>query len=201
MRGACSFARLAFRHGIAAPSRNHANIPTHFCYNRRKAFTICEPIFLPSTMQFPTTALVVLLLAHSLLVSVESFSQNKYLHHGGLTASSSTTSLYFGLPSWFTTPESTDGSSSSSKEEVPEKKIGVAGVLQLITAGMGAPFLGEFEGVDEETGRFMFSLEANNLVDENGNSKQTSMPYFESGWVDPEDEKRASEGFKLPWQK
>jgi len=41
--------------------------------------------------------------------------------------------------------------------------------------------LGDFEGVDEETGKFMFSLEANNLVDENGNSKQTSMPYFENG--------------------
>ena len=27
----------------------------------------------------------------------------------------------------------------------------------------------------------MFSLEANNLVDENGNSKQTQMPYFENG--------------------
>jgi hypothetical protein len=27
----------------------------------------------------------------------------------------------------------------------------------------------------------MFSLEANNLTDEDGNSKQTSMPYFESG--------------------
>jgi hypothetical protein len=31
---------------------------------------------------------------------------------------------------------------------------------------MGSPFLGDFEGVDKETGKFMFSLEANNLVDE-----------------------------------
>ena len=30
-------------------------------------------------------------------------------------------------------------------------------------------------------GKMMFSLEANNLVDENGNSKQTQMPYFENG--------------------
>ena len=69
----------------------------------------------------------------------------------------------------------------------PEKKIGLSGLAQLITAGMGSPFLGDFEGVDEETGKMMFSLEANNLVDEDGKSKQTSMPYFESGWVDPED--------------
>jgi len=46
-------------------------------------------------------------------------------------------------------------------------------------------------------------------VDEDGKSKQTSMPYFESGWVDPKDlekeEKRKQEGgggsFKFPWQK
>jgi len=81
--------------------------------------------------------------------------------------------------------------------------------VQLITAGAGAPFLGDYQGVDEETGNFMFSLEANNLVDEDGKSKQTSMPYFESGWVDPKDlekeEKRKQEGgggsFKFPWQK
>lgn len=69
----------------------------------------------------------------------------------------------------------------------PEKKIGLSGLAQLITAGMGSPFLGDFEGVDEDTGNLMFSLEANNLVDEEGKSKQTSMPYFESGWVDPAD--------------
>ena len=32
-----------------------------------------------------------------------------------------------------------------------------------------------------QDGKMMFSLEANNLVDENGNSKQTQMPYFENG--------------------
>jgi hypothetical protein len=31
---------------------------------------------------------------------------------------------------------------------------------------MGSPFLGDFEGVDKETGKLMFSLEANNFVDE-----------------------------------
>ena len=83
-----------------------------------------------------------------------------------------------------------------------EKKIGMSGFVQLLTAGMGSPFLGEYEGTDEETGKMMFSLEANNLVDENGNSKQTQMPYFESGWVDEEEEqKRKENGFKFPWQK
>lgn len=49
----------------------------------------------------------------------------------------------------------------------------------------------------------MFSLEANNLVDENGESKQTKMPYFENGWVEEKDESRSGEGggFKFPWQK
>lgn len=112
---------------------------------------------------------------------------------------SSSTTLYFGIPDFLTPkPEQSKEPLTPAKEE---KKIGISGVLQLITAGMGAPFLGDFEGVDEETGKFMFSLEANNLVDENGNSKQTQMPYFENGWVDPEDEKRAAQGFKFPWQK
>ena len=49
----------------------------------------------------------------------------------------------------------------------------------------------------------MFSLEANNLVDEDGNSKQTQMPYFENGWVEEvdESEKKSGGGFKFPWQK
>ena len=49
----------------------------------------------------------------------------------------------------------------------------------------------------------MFSLEANNLVDEEGNSKQTQMPYFENGWVEEVDESKPKSrgGFNLPWQK
>ncbi|VEU41696.1 unnamed protein product [Pseudo-nitzschia multistriata] len=105
-----------------------------------------------------------------------------------------TTELYFGIPTF----------GKKDEEEEPEdpklekKKIGMEGLFQLITAGAGAPFLGDFQGVDKETGNFMFSLEANNLVDEDGKSKQTSMPYFESGWVDPKDlekeEKKKKEG-------
>ena len=49
----------------------------------------------------------------------------------------------------------------------------------------------------------MFSLEANNLVDEDGESKQTKMPYFENGWVEEKDESESGGegGFKFPWQK
>lgn len=100
------------------------------------------------------------------------------------------TKLQFGIPTF--QPKKDDDKSDDDKDE----KIGLKGLAQLITAGMGAPFLGDFEGVEKETGKMMFSLEANNLVDEKGNSKQTSMPYFESGWVDEDDE-----GFKFPWQK
>ena len=49
----------------------------------------------------------------------------------------------------------------------------------------------------------MFSLEANNLVDEDGESMQTKGTYFESGWVDEEEEarKKSGSGFKFPWDK
>ena len=72
-------------------------------------------------------------------------------------------------------PSSSDDGDKSEKN-LEKKDIGLKGLAQLITAGMGAPFLGDYQGVDKETGKFMFSLEANNLVDENGKSKQTSMP-------------------------
>jgi hypothetical protein len=108
-----------------------------------------------------------------------------------------TTTLDFGL-----FPSSKDDDKSSSEKKKGEgKDIGLKGLAQLITAGMGAPFLGDFQGVDKETGKLMFTLEANNLVNEKGESKQTSMPYFENGWVDPEDLKKQEAGFKFPWQK
>jgi hypothetical protein len=116
------------------------------------------------------------------------------------TSSISKTRLNFGIPTF--QPKNDKNKDDKNKvEPLPKKEMSLGALVQLITAGAGAPFLGDFEGVDEETGKFMFSLEANNLVDENGNSKQTQMPYFENGWVDPEDAKRAAEGFKWPWQK
>jgi len=112
-----------------------------------------------------------------------------------------TTELYFGIPTFGKKDEDEDEKEKDPNLEKPQ--VGLKGLVQLITAGAGAPFLGDYQGVDKETGNFMFSLEANNLVDEEGKSKQTSMPYFESGWVDEEDLKKEEErkknggGFKL----
>ena len=124
-----------------------------------------------------TTSLLALLVA--LVSTSEAFVPQSI--QSTSVAQATSTQLAFGIPG-FLTPKSDDDeektTASSTKEE---KKIGLSGIVQLITAGAGAPFLGDFEGVDEETGKFMFSLEANNLVDDEGNSKQTQMPYFESG--------------------
>ena len=78
---------------------------------------------------------------------------------------SSSSSLYFGIPTF--------GGGDKNDEEpeiegLEKKQIGASGFFQLLTAGLGAPFLGDYQGVDKETGKFMFSLEANNLVDEVG---------------------------------
>ena len=77
--------------------------------------------------------------------------------------------LYFGIPTFGAkdpNSSSNDNSKKAGGDDADEKKISAAGLIQLITAGLGSPFLGEFEGIDPETGNFMFSLEANNLVDE-----------------------------------
>jgi len=58
---------------------------------------------------------------------------------------------------------------------------------------MGSPFLGDYQGVDKETGNMMFTLEANNFMDENGDSPQLLAKHFENGWVDDEEEKRKKE--------
>uniref|UniRef100_A0A7S1ZHV3 Uncharacterized protein n=1 Tax=Trieres chinensis TaxID=1514140 RepID=A0A7S1ZHV3_TRICV len=123
------------------------------------------------------------------------FVPQRIVQDSASTAESSSTRLGFGIPTFGAGNKKDDG----KEEEKPleKKKIGLSGLVQLITAGAGSPFLGDFEGVDEETGNFMFSLEANNLVDENGQSKQTQAPYFESGWVSEEDqekEKKKQEG-------
>ena len=79
--------------------------------------------------------------------------------------STSSTQLHFGIPT-FGAGKKDDKEEEKKNNAEPEKKISFSGLAQLITAGMGSPFLGDFEGVDKETGKFMFSLEANNLVDE-----------------------------------
>lgn len=56
-------------------------------------------------------------------------------------------------------------------------------LVQLISMGAGAPMLGEFKEIDEN-GKMMFELEANNLVDSEGNSIQTKAKYFRDGYVE-----------------
>ncbi|GMI19636.1 hypothetical protein TrCOL_g990 [Triparma columacea] len=113
-----------------------------------------------------------------------------------LATCSPSTSLAFGLPSWIPGPEGDKDEKKVSDDAVEKPKIGLKGVVQLITAGAGSPFLGDYKGVDKETGNFMFELEANNLTDENGESKQTKAKYFEEGWVDED-----AEPFRWPWDK
>ena len=71
-----------------------------------------------------------------------------------------TTALQLGIPKFFL-PKEESKSEATGEATKDEKKLDMKGLLQLITAGAGAPFLGDYEGVDEETGKFMFSLEAN----------------------------------------
>lgn len=56
------------------------------------------------------------------------------------------TKLGFGIPGFGGGSNKDDTDEGSEK---PKKKISAGGLVQLITAGMGAPFLGDFEGVDE----------------------------------------------------
>lgn len=121
--------------------------------------------------------------------------------HPNFSPSFSTTRLSFGIPSWIPNPNEEDEEKPSKKpskvgDSVEKPKIDLKGIVQLVTAGAGSPFLGDYKGVDKETGNFMFELEANNLTDENGESKQTKAAYFEEGWVDPD-----AELFRWPWEK
>ena len=110
------------------------------------------------------------LLAVAFLASAMAFAPPT--QRTGMTTAASTSSstlLYFGIPTFGAkdpNSSSNDNSKKAGGDDADEKKISAAGLIQLITAGLGSPFLGEFEGIDPETGNFMFSLEANNLVDE-----------------------------------
>jgi len=73
-----------------------------------------------------------------------------------------------------------------------EKKMSIGGLVQLVLAGAGAPFLGELKEVafdDPTKPDLTFELEANNLTDAEGNTLQTKNPYFTDGWVDKGEDK------------
>ena len=69
-------------------------------------------------------------------------------------------------------------------------KIGLGALVQLVTMGAGAPSLGEFKRW--EGTKAIFELEANNLVDSEGNSLQLKKKYFLDGYVEDEGEKPPS---------
>jgi hypothetical protein len=143
----------------------------------------------------PAAILLIIVAAANGIYSAKSFVLQRSMKSRPLQLSDVTISISNTL-SHGLRPLLLSAKSSKQPEDEKPKKLSFSSVIQLITAGAGAPFLGDFEGVDKETGKFMFSLEANNLVDEDGNSKQTKMPYFEQGWVDPDDT-----GFRWPWEK
>lgn len=70
---------------------------------------------------------------------------------------------------------------SSQESEKPKMTLGK--LAQLMAMGAGAPMLGEFKEMDEN-GKMIFELEANNLVDSEGNSIQTKAKYFTDGYVE-----------------
>jgi hypothetical protein len=53
--------------------------------------------------------------------------------------------LQFGIPTFG--PK--DDKGGKKDPNIEEKKIGLGGLVQLVTAGLGAPFLGDFQGVDK----------------------------------------------------
>lgn len=75
-------------------------------------------------------------------------AQAAFIPSGVPVAWGSGTKLGFGFPSGFGGSKA-DDNKADAEENAPEKKISAGGLVQLITAGMGAPFLGDFEGVDE----------------------------------------------------
>ena len=84
-----------------------------------------------------------------LVLVIAGTSQAAFLAPPGLTVARAGTKLNFGFNGLGSPPD--DGKADADK---PEKKITARGLLQLITAGMGAPFLGDYQGVDSVSERF-----------------------------------------------
>lgn len=71
--------------------------------------------------------------------------------------------------------------------ESDKPKMTIGKLAQLMAMGAGAPMLGEFKEIDEN-GKMIFELEANNLVDSEGNSIQAKAKYFTDGYVEEKNE-------------
>lgn len=76
-----------------------------------------------------------------------------------------------------------------------EKKLSLSGIAQLIGFGAGAPVLGEYKGTDPTTGKMFFELEANNLVDSEGNDVQMKGKFFKDGWTEESNDAIKPPGF------
>ena len=70
-----------------------------------------------------------------------------------------------------------------ASRESDKPKMTLGKLAQLMAMGAGAPMLGEFKEIDEN-GKMIFELEANNLVDSEGNSIQAKAKYFTDGYVE-----------------
>lgn len=77
-------------------------------------------------------------------------SQAAFLAPPGTIARGAGTKLNFGFNGLGSPPD--DGKPDAEKPE----KITARGLLQLITAGMGAPFLGDYQGVDSVSTIILF---------------------------------------------
>ncbi len=75
-------------------------------------------------------------------------------------------------------------SQNNVSQEQKSKPLTIGSVIQLVLMGAGAPGLGEYKGTDPETGKMMFELEANNLVDSKGNDIQQRGKFFKDGWTE-----------------
>lgn len=103
--------------------------------------------FLLADDEKKTVALFTMKSIDTLLLLIPT-AQAAFIPSGVPVAWGSGTKLSFGFPSGFGGSKA-DDNKADAEENAPEKKISAGGLVQLITAGMGAPFLGDFEGVDE----------------------------------------------------
>jgi hypothetical protein len=76
---------------------------------------------------------------------------------------------------------------SDAPKDAKKPQMTLGKLAQLMAMGAGAPMLGEFKEIDAD-GKMIFELEANNLVDSEGNSIQTKAKYFRDGYVEVKDD-------------
>lgn len=81
----------------------------------------------------------------SLLLALSTLVGTTHAFVPSSLARPSMTKLQFGIPTFG--PKNDD--ESEKDPSIDDKKIGLGGLVQLVTAGLGAPFLGDYQGVDK----------------------------------------------------